>query len=164
MSLLTPVIFLIVECSCPYKERCNWRKIDTKGVGPDEESKRSDSSPRWERLIPATFASHRFSPSLPPFRPSFVPFHVFLPYRARLSTKPRGIIRSPFSPSPRGSGFVVQVVLTYLSGSSFLCLYENFPLYHIVSQPSWISYSIAMVYITYRVCARHIRVNLREEG
>lgn len=44
ISAVSPrdAIFLAVEGSrCPYKEtRWNWRKIDAKGVGPDEESKR----------------------------------------------------------------------------------------------------------------------------
>lgn len=104
--------------------RCNWRKIDAKGVGPDEESERERTSSEV-RTINTCSLRRTVSPSPPlSFSPFFrsTLFHVSLPCRARLSAEPRGVILyTGFSSSPRGSGFVApQVVLTYLSGSSFL--------------------------------------------
>lgn len=99
--------------------RCNRRKIDAKGVGPDEESERERTSSEV-RTINTCSLRRTVSPSPPSFRSTL--FHVSLPCRARLSAEPRGVILyTGFSSSPRGSGFVApQVVLTYLSGSSFL--------------------------------------------
>lgn len=102
--------------------RCNWKKIDAKGTGPDEESNSSEV-----RTI--NTCSLRAAPFLLlPTLSSFYSVSRLSPlYRARLSVEPRGVILyTSSSSSSRRSGFVAQVALTYLSGSSFLCFYENF--------------------------------------
>lgn len=79
--------------------RCNWRKIDAKGVGPDEESKRERTSSEVRTINTCSLRRTVFFYLSSFFRCS-TPFHVSLPCRARLSAEPHEVILYTSS-SPR---------------------------------------------------------------